>query len=147
MSNQRTQNYENHTRWHVPFHFVLSPLSLIAFIAAIVNLIGAIRAGSGVLSGFVLLLMAIILLMMGLITRFYATRNQDRVIRMEENFRHHLLTGKVLDPRISMGQIVALRFASNEEFPGLAAKAAESGMAPAEIKKAIKNWRADHQRV
>ncbi|MCX6163126.1 MAG: DUF6526 family protein [Ignavibacteriae bacterium] len=44
-------------------------------------------------------------------------------------------------------QIIGLRFASDEEFPELAKKAAETGMKEDDIKKAIKNWRADNYRV
>jgi len=58
-----------------------------------------------------------------------------------------VLTGKLLDPRISVRQIVALRFASDAEFPALAVRAAEENLPPREIKQAIKNWRADEYRV
>jgi hypothetical protein len=57
------------------------------------------------------------------------------------------MTGKPLDPRLGVKQIVALRFASDEEFVALAKKAADEQMAPVDIKKAVKNWRADHYRV
>jgi hypothetical protein len=72
---------------------------------------------------------------------------QDRAIRAEESLRHFVLTGKPLDSRLRTGQIVALRFASDAEFPALAQKAAEEGLSSKEIKQSIQNWRADHYRV
>jgi hypothetical protein len=46
-----------------------------------------------------------------------------------------------------MGQIVALRYAEDSEFVDLCKKAAAEGLKPADIKKAIKNWKADHNRI
>jgi len=42
---------------------------------------------------------------------------------------------------------VALRFASDAEFADLARKAAEGNMPQDDIKKSVKNWRADYDRV
>ncbi|HQR02260.1 MAG TPA: DUF6526 family protein, partial [Ferruginibacter sp.] len=80
-------------------------------------------------------------------SRAFALRAQDRAIRAEENFRHFLATGKPLDARLRMGQIVALRFAGDDEFVALAQKAAEEKMSAREIKQAIKNWKADYNRA
>ncbi len=79
--------------------------------------------------------------------RGFALKAQDRAIRAEENFRHYMLTNKLMDNRLTMPQVVALRFASDEEFILLAQKAADSKMSNIEIKKAIKNWRPDFYRV
>ena len=57
------------------------------------------------------------------------------------------MTGKLLDARLSVGQVVALRFASDGEFVELARRAADQGMSPDDIKKAVQNWRADTHRV
>ena len=72
---------------------------------------------------------------------------QDRAIRSEENLRHYVLTGKLLDSRLTIKQIVGLRFASDAEFPALARKAADEGLPLNEVKKQVKNWRADHDRA
>jgi hypothetical protein len=79
--------------------------------------------------------------------RLFALKAQDRAIRAEENFRHFMLTKRTLDSRLTMSQMIALRFASDEEFPALAQKAADQKMKSVDIKKAIKNWRGDYYRV
>ncbi|HEX2683747.1 MAG TPA: DUF6526 family protein, partial [Ferruginibacter sp.] len=80
-------------------------------------------------------------------SRSFALKAQDRAIRAEENFRHYLATGKPHDSRLSIAQIIALRFAGDDEFVELSKRAAEQNMAPKEIKMAIKNWKGDHHRV
>ena len=46
-----------------------------------------------------------------------------------------------------MPQIIALRFASDEEFVELVERAIQENLSSAEIKKAIKNWKGDYYRV
>ena len=72
---------------------------------------------------------------------------QDRAIRTEENLRHFVMTGKKLDPRLTGKQIIAVRFASDDQFVELARQAADQSMTPDAIKKAVKNWRADFERA
>ena len=50
-------------------------------------------------------------------------------------------------PRLTMRQIVGLRFASNDEFVALAQRAADQSLTPDAIKQAVKQWRADTYRV
>jgi hypothetical protein len=82
-----------------------------------------------------------------LFARTFALRAQDRAIRAEEQLRYYVMTGKLLDPRLSIRQIIGLRFASNEEFVALAQRAADQNLSPKDIKQAVKNWRADTYRV
>ena len=69
--------------------------------------------------------MSVALFLLFVFTRNFAMGVQDRAIRAEENLRHFALTGKRLDPRLTIKQIVGLRFASDAEFVELARKAAE----------------------
>ena len=46
-----------------------------------------------------------------------------------------------------MGQIIALRFASDKEFVDLTAKAVADNLSNKQIKELIKNWKADHDRA
>jgi hypothetical protein len=79
--------------------------------------------------------------------RTYALKAQDRAIRAEESLRYFILTGKAIDTRLRMGQIVALRFASDNEFVALAEKAATEGLSGKQIKQLIQNWKADYRRI
>jgi hypothetical protein len=79
--------------------------------------------------------------------RIFALKAQDRAIRAEENLRHFALTGKLLDPRLTIRQIIGLRFASDDEFVALAQAAAEKNLTEDAIKQAVKKWRSDTYRV
>jgi hypothetical protein len=52
-----------------------------------------------------------------------------------------------MDARLTIKQIVGLRFASDAEFVELARKAAEESLPLDAIKKSVKNWRPDNDRV
>jgi hypothetical protein len=79
--------------------------------------------------------------------RSFALKAQDSAIRAEENLRYFILTGMRLNQNLSLYQIIALRFASDDEFVSLAEKASEQNLKPNEIKKLIKNWRPDYHRA
>jgi len=143
-----TQSYKNHTRYDVQYHLVLFALVLITCVGAVRYLWVSVLRGEGSLyPPVLLLLLSLALVLFFLLVRVYPLKAQDRAIRAEENLRHFVLAGRLLDARLSMKQIVALRFASDAELVALAAKAAVEDMAPDAIKQAIVNWRADLYRV
>jgi hypothetical protein len=80
-------------------------------------------------------------------TRTFALKAQDRAIRAEENFRYFLLTKKPLPTELRLSQIIALRFAPDEEFVTLVDEAIAQKLAAKEIKMRIKNWKGDYHRV
>ena len=94
-----------------------------------------------------LVLASIIFVLVAWFTRTFALKAQDRAIRAEENLRHFVLTGKLLPTNLTVGQIVALRFATDAEFPALVEKAATENLTGKEIKESIQNWKADFYRV
>lgn len=140
-----TQNAKNHGRYIPLWHFI-TPVILLAFLTGcIVNLVHADAHTH--YSAALLVLVALILLIFYWYSRWFALRAQDRAIRAEENFRHYILTGKPLDKQLRLGQIIALRFASDEEMPALAKKAVAENLSSKQIKEAVQNWRADNHRV
>jgi hypothetical protein len=140
------QNFKNHTRLVAGYHGVTA-LLVISFLTG--SIITFLHAHDKVVKHAAMIMIVGAVGMIGLFwyARVFALKAQDRAIRAEENFRHYILTGKPLDKQLRMGQIIALRFASDEEFPALAVKAVEEKMPPKAIKIAIQNWRADYNRV
>lgn len=140
-----TQQFSNHTRMHAPFHYVSAPLVIAGLIGSVVNLVTC--KSENCYSASLLVVVFILLLIIGGLVRTYALKAQDRAIRAEENLRHFILTGKPFDSRLNIRQIIALRFASDEELPALAKKAAEESLRAKAIKQEIKNWREDNYRI
>ncbi|MGB8509551.1 MAG: DUF6526 family protein [Pyrinomonadaceae bacterium] len=140
------QTYANHTRWHAPFHFFLAPVLLINFIWAVVLLVMYPGWTQG---WWVVVSMA--LLVLGALVRTNPLRAQDRIIRLEEQLRYQQLLPADLARQargLTPAQIVALRFASDEELEGLVRRVLDGQFAkPADIKRAITNWRSDTLRV
>ncbi len=141
-----TQTYQNHTRWFPLFHFVITPLLTFNLIWQSVRLYQEPswdRSES--------LLMAFTLILIALAARMMALKAQDRVIRLEERLRYEKLLPADLAAKasgIKTGEMIALRFASDEELPDLANRVVGGEFAaPKEIKLAIKNWRGDFLRV
>lgn len=141
----KEQHYKNH-RQLVPGYHGLTLLLLIGFVIATVrNFI--YHSEADLYNSSLLVLAALLMGCLYYYTRTFALKAQDRAIRAEENLRYFILTGKRLDPRITTRQVIALRFAGDEEFPALAQRAADEQLSADAIKKAIRNWRADHYRV
>ena len=143
-----SQNYSNHRRYVPSYHFFLYSVVLACLVGASDFAYNAfvIQHHYRVLAATIFGL-AIISLLTTFFSRSFSLKAQDRGIRSEENLRHFALTGKVLDKRLRMSQIVALRFADDAEFVALSARAANENMKPEDIKKAIVNWKADHHRI
>ena len=138
----KEQNIRSHARYVAGFHFLTSALIFAAFVIAVVLLLDDIS-----LVGFFYVLISISCGLLFFYLRRFSTKNQDRIIRTEENFRSYRLSGKILNQTLTINQVIALRFASDDEFLELLEKTVKENLKPADIKKEIKNWRADHHRV
>jgi hypothetical protein len=143
----QAQNYSNHRRFVLAFHGIQFSILLLTLIGSLVNLYHSVGDHERLYSASLIVALVIALLFTTAFSRLFPLKAQDRAIRAEENLRHYVLTGKLLDSRLTVKQIVALRFASDEEFVPLARRAAEEKLRPDTIKRAIKNWRADTYRV
>ncbi len=143
----QVQNYKNHARMVPAYHYLFFLILILCLAGSIWNMNRAYEHHSGRLTAAILLGLCIAFLIIGWYARAFALAAQDRAIRAEESLRHFALTGKLLDQRLHLSQVIALRFAEDTEFLLLAERAAIDNMKASDIKKAIVNWRADNHRV
>ena len=139
------QTQANHRRFQPLYHFFFLPVLLLLLAYAGSRLL----RNADIRSAFEFLLVVEVAVA-GFLSRVNALKVQDRVIRLEERLRLAALLPSHLVPTIhelTERQLVALRFASDEELPALAARARTEGLNAATIKSAIKKWRPDHLRV
>jgi len=141
------QNYQNHHRYVPMFHFVLFGLIVLTLIGSLVNLYLSWGNHDRIYSASLISVLSFCALVQFFFSRIFPMKVQDRAIRAEENLRHFALTGKLLDPRLTMAQIIGLRFAPDDEFVPLARRAAEEKLTNDAIKQAVKNWRPDEHRA
>ena len=152
MADDTPQSYEHHTRWDPAFHFFVLPVFVLGLLMTIVHLVAHFTR-SDFRENFhacLLILLASGLLVAVFKIRLYSLKVQDRVIRLEERLRLAMLLPEPLRSRVpefTVGQLVALRFASDAELPALATRALNEKLSRADIKKSVKNWRADNWRV
>ena len=142
--NKVKQEYSNHRQLVPSYHFLTGAAAITLLSGSVFYLL---KQENSYLPSVLIILMVFTLISVALHSRSFAIKFQDRAIRAEENLRYFILTGKRLNQDLSIPQIVALRFASDEEFVSLAAQAFEKNLKPNEIKKLIKNWRPDNHRA
>jgi Family of unknown function (DUF6526) len=145
MSAKVPQTFKNHVRFDPAYHAFIVPVAGINVLVAIWNVF---RNPSLAAAWFVILAIAAVVVVLKL--RLYPLKAQDRIIRLEEQLRLFQLLPQGLRGRcveLTEAQLIALRFASDSDVPGLVEKALGSGMSPGEIKRAIVNWRPDYFRV
>ncbi|MEO6000780.1 MAG: DUF6526 family protein [Chitinophagaceae bacterium] len=144
----KPQQYSNHVRYYPAHHFIFYPLVTLGFILSIRGIIiHPEQFWEWVLiSG----LWAMITWLSFMLRQHYAMICQNRIVRMEMRFRYYVLTQQRLEPleqQLSFNHIAALRFASDEELPGLVQRAVKENHSPNDIKKSIRNWVPDDMRV
>jgi hypothetical protein len=142
-----SQHFDNHRQFVPGFHGALYAALLLTFVGSCVNLTHSMGNHERLYSAALLVVLTGAVIGLAYYVRAFALRAQDRAIRAEEQLRHYVLTGALLDRRLTIRQIVGLRFASDAELPALAARAAQEGLAPDAIKRAVKDWRPDTYRV
>lgn len=143
----KEQSVEKHTQYQPLQHYIWLPLSLVMLVSVLGYAIYELVNGSFTLQTLFLIGLVVLALIPGILARMYALKLQDRLIRTEEQLRYYMLTTKRIDSRITMNQLIALRFAPDEEFVRLVDRAVAENLTPIEIKQSIQMWRADHQRV
>jgi len=144
------QSYAKHAKFVPGFHFVTFGILAINLIWSLFRLFKGLPEVP-VYDRLLGVAVAAALALLAWYTRIFPLRAQDRIIRLEETLRLERLLPADLRPRIAdlrPGQLIALRFASDEELPELTRAVLEQGIAsPDEIKKRVRNWRADYLRM
>ena len=138
------QEFKSHRRWLVPWHFIAFPILAANVVVAAI----AVFRAPGFPSIW-WLAVSIALLLTVFTARTMAITNQDRLIRLEENLRlQRLMPGREADiAKLTVDQLVGLRFAADAEVAGLVDQALEGQLGREAIKKQVKTWRADGLRV
>jgi hypothetical protein len=147
LTTMTTQNYAKHTQIVPMFHYVLLSLLLLTLIGSATNLYQSWGDHQRLYSASLILVLVICTFILAFLARIFALKAQDRAIRAEENLRHFVLTGKLLDPRLDIRQVIGLRFASDAEFVALAKRAADESLSADAVKRAVQQWRPDTYRV
>ena len=136
------QSFENHAKVVPAYHFLAFGIFAVNLFWSIYGVIHAFSA-QAVMS----LLLSIGFLLLFFYARIFALTVQDRVIRLEMQLRLQRLLPADLQPRIpefEVGQLVALRFASDRELPDLARKVLAERLSDRKaIKKLVRDWQPD----
>jgi len=145
MSKTEAQSLKNHGRLDPQFHLVSFTLLLVNLGIVIAY---AVRHMNLYTAWAVIFSVGIFIPFFKI--RLYALKVQDRVIRLEERLRLQALAPAEWHAqiyRLSEDQLIALRFAADEEVVELARQTLEHNLDRKQIKERIKSWRADEWRV
>jgi hypothetical protein len=148
MSDLKKQSFASHGAVDPLYHYVGSAALLANLIFAAIVLFLSVRTQM-VLSLWIVSL-SVLLIVLALRSRTYPLKIQDRIIRLEERIRLEGVLPEPLRkriPELTEDQLIALRFAPDEELPELVTLALEQKLTRKQIKERIQNWRADHFRI
>lgn len=141
------QNYNNHRQMVPVMHYLLMPLSIVVGLMSIGYTLVKLISGQFTVETIMIFFFGILFMVFIPYSRVFALILQDRAIVTELEVRYFRVTGQWIDPKLSKKQLIALRFASDDELQALCQRALNENLLPNDIKKAIKNWRADYDRV
>jgi hypothetical protein len=142
------QTLKNHSRLHPLFHFFVLPLLLLNFIFSIYITVHEWPRYKHLHLWWIV--MSIVFFAMAGLSRDRSLKVQDRIIRLEERLRLTALLpaeDRAHINELSTKQLIALRFASDQEVPALVRKTLTQDLEPKAIKQNIVNWRGDYDRV
>ncbi|PIF46710.1 hypothetical protein CLU96_3749 [Chryseobacterium sp. 52] len=144
----REQNYQNHRKFYPPHHFIYLPLLIVLEIYGIYKIWGDPEHQlTWILFSLIIFLLFYLAFM---VRQHYALGLQNRMIQLEFKQRYFEIFGKRSDEitdQLRFDQIAALRFAYDDEFRELLNRAIGENISGDEIKRSIRSWKADHQRV
>ena len=139
------QSFERHAKMVPLYHYWATLFLMAPTIYFAIVTVTSFSWGS-----LMMLVFALGVILAAFFARAFPLGVQDRVIRLEERIR---LEGLPEDLRgriheISTDQLIALRFASDDELALLVRRVLEGELSDRKsIKAAIRTWRPDHQRI
>jgi len=136
-----TQTYANHR--HRPRLWLTGALAALLAL----GLMAWVTIAAPTLLNVALLLLAYAVVVAVYTVRAFSLKLQDRIIRLEMRTRLARLGREADLAGLSMRQIVALRFASDAELPGLLQRAAAENLTADQIKRGVTSWQADDMRT
>jgi hypothetical protein len=142
------QNYSNHVKYCPLHHFIFLPLMSVLTLAGI--WMGCTSENNKLIWWLFAVLACCILWLAIMLRQHYALGNQNRIVRLEFRLRYFELFGKdakVVEDKLTFGQIAALRFADDQEFKELLERTLKENLSAKEIKQAIQHWQGDYMRV
>ena len=143
---EKPQSFENHTRIVPAYHMVAFPILVINLLWSLYRVLRNFSVDA-----VIGLLLAFALVIIFLFARLFTLTVQDRVIRLEMRLRLEKLLQPDLQPRIpdlTVTQLVALRFASDEELPALTRRVLTENITDRKtIKQMIQKWVPDNLRA
>ena len=143
----KTQNYKNHIRYYTPHHFVFYPVMLVLGLICLYKTFNDTNSAIWFMMGCIIFCIAWLSFML---RQHYALGNQNRIVRLEMRFRYYRLTKKNfedIEQQLSLSQLLALRFAADEELIALIDKTIKEKLSADEIKRSVKNWVPDYMRA
>jgi len=144
---KKKQSYTNHIQFYPAHHFVFYPLSTLLLIASISFIF--IKEDK-LLWSFISVLIGLVVWVSFMLRQHYSLILQNRIIRLEMRYRYLVLTNErfeLIENKLRDSQIFALRFASDDELPGLVKKTLEENLSSRRIKRSILTWIPDNNRV
>jgi len=144
---KKKQSYTNHIRFYPAHHFVFYPLATLLLVTSIAFIF--IKEDK-LLWSFISILIGLIVWVSFMLRQHYSLILQNRIIRLEMRYRYFVLTNQrfeLIENKLRNSQIFALRFASDDELPGLVKKTLEENLSSNRIKRSILMWNPDNNRV
>lgn len=140
------QSFSNHAKLVPAYHGAATALLMVPTFYFLFSTVTAFSVGN-----LMIALFAVGVVIAALFARVFPLGVQDRVIRLEERMRMERVLPDDLKGRIdevSTDHLIGLRFAPDEELADLTRRVLDGELADRKaVKEAIKNWRADNQRI
>ena len=143
----KKQSLKNHIRYYTPHHFIFYPVVITLLVFSMCFIF---TSENQLIWAFISTIFIILFCLAFMLRQHYALTLQNRIVRLEVQYRYFSLTGKrleTLDRQLSDDQLFALRFCSDDELKELVERTLHENLSGIEIKKAIKNWKGDYNRV